>query len=858
MLGLKKGAAMLNKKSLTALFAIVSSLAVLAVVSQSALAAPPVVKTVPWVASNPLIPHDTWSGKSVRLKGTSDQQGANFIYTWDFGDGSPVATGAVTNKYVIEATHAYTGATGTVYTATLTVQDTSIPAPNTGSAKYYVIMQNKSLPVEVNLAIDEGLWYLHKTQIRSTSGGIDYGSWTTCSSFGCNAALVYYGVGAANINAFEVNGHLEGGSAGNPYTETVARGMRWLFTVLAPGSISMQTYPAPTGTVNPDSNGNGIGVWLNQSYYPYQTGMFMDAIVASGTPTALTTTGPVNVIGRMYKDIVQDMVDGYAYGQYNGADNARGGWRYNWNDYPDNSACQWAAIGIIAAEREWGTAKLGAGGIVVPAWVKTENRDHWIPDSWVSSDGGFTYQNGYPYPWGPYATTPSALVQMAMDGVGRGSVFGLPTARQYWDSGETFIRNRFCNSGGSTGAIRNYYYGLFSFTKAMLLHDSNNDGIAEPITLLQSSTAGVQPIDWYAAEASAGAQCDGVARTLVNTQSASDGSWYGHDYEGNQYRFETAWAIIMLNKTVFASGVPVAVAQATPNPAVGGQTITLSGSDSFHQDPAKAIDSWEWDFDNDGTFDATGPTATYSWPAIGDYPVKLRVSDNGTPESTAEAIITVRITTPPIAPTANAGGPYAFCLNRTPFYLDGRGSINPDDGQSEPGQPGDFIKAYQWDLDGDGAFDDASGATPDVTSFFATPGSHLIQLKVTDNTASSFPSSGYGDLSDTDSSQVAVKAADDPACACVSNLAARAKLTKIQLTWTHIPVSGWHHYNIYRGTVSGGPYLKIGETTSTYSTFLDSGPLTVDTMYYYVVREAELNGDELCQSNQASARPTRR
>ena len=37
----------------------------------AAMAAPPVVKTVPWVANIPLIPHDTWSGKSIRLKGTS-------------------------------------------------------------------------------------------------------------------------------------------------------------------------------------------------------------------------------------------------------------------------------------------------------------------------------------------------------------------------------------------------------------------------------------------------------------------------------------------------------------------------------------------------------------------------------------------------------------------------------------------------------------------------------------------------------------------------------------------------------------------------------------------------------------------
>ena len=60
----------------------------------AALAQTPGVKTVPWVASNPLIPHDSWSGKQVTLKGTPDVQGASILYTWDFGDGSPAASRA--------------------------------------------------------------------------------------------------------------------------------------------------------------------------------------------------------------------------------------------------------------------------------------------------------------------------------------------------------------------------------------------------------------------------------------------------------------------------------------------------------------------------------------------------------------------------------------------------------------------------------------------------------------------------------------------------------------------------------------------------------------------------------------------
>ena len=143
-----------------------------------------------------------------------------------------------------------------------------------------------------------------------------------------------------------------------------------------------------------------------------------------------------------------------------------------------------------------------------------------------------------------------------------------------------------------------------------------------------------------------------------------------------------------------------------------------------------------------------------------------------------------------------------------------------------------------------------------MTAFFSAQGvgSYLVQLKVTDTTATSYPSSGYSDLSDTDSAQVQVKSATDPACACIDDLAARPKSGEVQLTWTDM---GANHYNVYRSTVSGGPYSLIASTTSTYSTYLDVG-LTDGTTYYYVVREAALNGDELCQSNEASATPVAR
>lgn len=805
----------------------------------AAQAAPPVVKTVPWVATNPLIPHDTWIGKTVTLKGTCDQQGANIRYTWDFGDGTPVATGTVSNMYVIEATHAYTGAAGTVFTARLTVQNLS--TGETGNKAYYVAIQDKTLEVEVNVAIDQGLWYLHKTMTRSGNTG----RWTSGS-----AGSGWVSNDAANVNAFEVNGHLESGDPSNPYVDTVARGMRWIISQLSAFAIPA-TQTNPLGTFTCDSNVNGLGVWRNSGQAWYEGGMFMDAIVASGTPNAVATTGSLS--GRTYKDIVQDMVDAYAWAQYD--PDTGGGWRYSANQYPDNSVCQWAAIGMIAAEKNF--------GCTVPALMKEWNK-RWLKASQYKANdyykGAFGYQPGYWFPWGPYATTPSGMVQMCMDGEGRG--LGDPNCSD-WDLAETFIRDKFANTGDGTNNIKNYYYGLFSFVKSMLLHNTNGVPGSAPITMLQSQTPGVPPLDWYAAEVSKGAPTDGVARTLVNGQTTA-GYWFGHDVEGTQQYFETAWAIMMLHKTLFEAGKLVAVAKAIPNPAVAGQIITLDGSDSYHQDASKSIDSWEWDLDNDGVYDKTGPVVTASFSAVGDYVVKLRVTDTGTPEASATTTVTVRVTTPPIAPTADAGGPYTFCLDGSPMFLDASLTINPDEGQHQPGSyPGDTINGnanqFAWDLDGDVQYDDAIGKTPDVTAFFTAmgPGDYLVSLKVTDTTAASYPSSGQPNLSSIATAQVRVRAATDPVCVnCVKTLTARAKLTKIQLVWP--AQAGAAYYNVYRGTISGGPYVKIGSTTSTYSTYLDNGPLVVGTTYYYVVRPVLPNTNEICESNEASATPSNR
>jgi hypothetical protein len=240
------------------------------------------------------------------------------------------------------------------------------------------------------------------------------------------------------------------------------------------------------------------------------------------------------------------MVDGYLYCMYFGTQG--GAWRYSCGNFPDNSAAQWGAIGIIPAVR-------GFGSVVPP--LAYDWNEVWLNYSQNTTNGVFGYTNTSPV-WGPYATTPSGMVQLAMDGIGRGD------AR--WNKAETFIRDNFCNAPtGYASSIKSYYYGLFSFTKAMLFHAPG--GTLTPIRLLQSQTSGVPPIDWYAAE---GSPCDGVARFLVTEQNPA-GYWNNTQApSGEQRPFSTGFAIVMLRRTVVAvcpgdSGVDPVQGRGTPS-----------------------------------------------------------------------------------------------------------------------------------------------------------------------------------------------------------------------------------------------------------------------------------------------------
>src|ERR1017187_9426713 len=263
------------------------------------------VLTVPWDPTNPLSPHTTYpidatTEVTVTLAATVPAgviAGDSVSVTWHFGDGSSDTTFPLSNIYDISTTHQYpaSAGVGTAYTATVTVTDTT--QSTSGTANYYLTQQcgpasaspctpAAALQSKVNVAIDNGLWYLHRTMWRNStvvgSNTVQWGGWDTqnysCPTVGGNAyACTYYGViNAANVQAYEVGGQLACGPPTGPCTDDVGRGSARMFVFLASETTVTNTYDYNPATVNYGCS-DGSQVQTNGTCVAPATKVYYDA-----------------------------------------------------------------------------------------------------------------------------------------------------------------------------------------------------------------------------------------------------------------------------------------------------------------------------------------------------------------------------------------------------------------------------------------------------------------------------------------------------------------------------------------------------------------------------------------------------
>jgi PKD repeat protein len=156
-----------------------------------------------------------------------------------------------------------------------------------------------------------------------------------------------------------------------------------------------------------------------------------------------------------------------------------------------------------------------------------------------------------------------------------------------------------------------------------------------------------------------------------------------------------------------------------------GDTIQLDATESADSDGH--ITDYAWDWESDGTYDATWatPVVSHAFATAGSYQVTLRVTDDDSATATTSQTITV-------TPVATANQPPT-----ARFTWSGSQSGTPRAGDMirfDAGQSADAdgrITAYAWDWESDGAYD-STGANSVVSHAFSAAGSYRVTVRVTD------------------------------------------------------------------------------------------------------------------------------
>ena len=444
------------------------------------------------------------------------------------------------------------------------------------------------------------------------------------------------------------------------------------------------------------------------------------SLIASD-PTTVAWAGPL--AGQTFESIVQDALDG-CYGSMVDSNWAgRGGWRYGLyaNQDHDGSAV-WCALAINEAELN------NPNGITVPDWVKSELQIH--STNCATGDGGFSY--GYGCGEGDPRLTGNLMQIEAIQGIPYTNsrlqgVMGYIASGFPGNSYGGSIYFGYCNGPQCTDL-----YASFTLAKGMR-------GARDPADPTKRHVVDVFPgttTHWY----------EDLATHLVdNKNSGGNGeySWYGLDstYLGPFANLETGAAAEILLRgltdlpPVADAGGPYAFLTTQPN-----KTVTLNGCGSFHQDPTKSIQTYEWDVDGNGSYDFSRSTCNLSFDGSTFYPdtgvdytktIGLRVTDNGSPalSDTDVATMNVQSGNPNVPPVANPGGPVYVGFVNQPVTFDGSRSYDPN---NPAGSCGSTALEYSWDVTGDGASDSGWLTVPTFNYSFAGPTSNTITLQVKD------------------------------------------------------------------------------------------------------------------------------
>ena len=313
------------------------------------------------------------------------------------------------------------------------------------------------------------------------------------------------------------------------YSDEIESGLNYLFSHAHAISISNQIHDGIVD--NPDTNGNGTGIYFRSPNLPpdhgcvdiYETSIAMMGIAASTDPTRVVNVTGSAVDGWTYEDVLQDTVDYIAWSQTDSGF-GRGGWNYepmdNSGDRSDQSNSGWVTLGLAYAE-----APSYGFELAIPGFVRS-GLDIWIDYiqndvDGDTNDGGSDYTGpsdpGWDEPWVNILKTGNLLQQMHF--------VGDTATTQRAQNATDYIVRHWNDDNGDPGwrGCPTCYHATYTTMKGL--------------EALNVTTIG--SIDWF----------QDFTDALLSEQ-AIDGWWMVSCFDDGEGILSTEWALLTLQKKI--------------------------------------------------------------------------------------------------------------------------------------------------------------------------------------------------------------------------------------------------------------------------------------------------------------------
>lgn len=166
-----------------------------------------------------------------------------------------------------------------------------------------------------------------------------------------------------------------------------------------------------------------------------------------------------------------------------------------------------------------------------------------------------------------------------------------------------------------------------------------------------------------------------ITDSPIDIEFGPDGSLYILDYGNGFFRQNPEAGLYRVD---YAEGNKTPQAVITADVISSSEaplTVSFDGADSV--DPEGGALTYEWDFDGNGTFEATGVQATHTYTELGQYTARLRVTDPQGKLGMTSQVITVGNVAPTITADYPANGGFFNWGDAVPYRFS---TSDPEDG----------------------------------------------------------------------------------------------------------------------------------------------------------------------------------